>query len=179
MFCKETRKSHTCFAGKKIEARWLDTCQTKLDEPVLVHIKSALIYRHPRKSWRLDYEVVSCKLSLWDHHEKRCFWYLFYEAANLVSNNQNNSPYCSHLSNQSKTLLIVHPIFLFVIKSDKLCFISIQSPIRTKFDRVNPLITISFNNCWAWNNISCMIILRARSLSTMASHQYSRLIASK
>jgi len=64
MFCKETRKSHTCFAGKKIEARWLDTCQTKLDEPVLVHIKSALIYRHPRKSWRLDYEVVSCKLSL-------------------------------------------------------------------------------------------------------------------
>jgi hypothetical protein len=39
MSYKETRKSHVCFAEKKTEARWLEICQTRLEELVSIHIK--------------------------------------------------------------------------------------------------------------------------------------------
>jgi len=164
MPCKETRKSHTCFAKNNTKARWLKICQTMLKEPISVHIKSTWTYRHPRKSWRSDQGIV-CHVNLLFKitKEKGVFYIHLTKRSTLLSSNRNNSPNCNHLSDQSKSLLIVHLIFLSDTKSNQPCFISIQSPIRMEFDRANPLTTNNFNNQWA-RNILGMIIFKSAKL---------------
>jgi hypothetical protein len=111
MPCKETRKSHTCFAKNNTKARWLKICQTMLEEPISVHIKSTWTYRHPRKSWRSDQGIV-CHVNLLFKitKEKGVFYIHLTKRSTLLSSNRNNSPNCNHLSDQSKSLLIVHLI---------------------------------------------------------------------
>jgi hypothetical protein len=49
--CLAKNKEESCFAEKKIEARWLEIYKTRLEEPVSIHIKSLSTYRHMRKNW--------------------------------------------------------------------------------------------------------------------------------
>ncbi|KAG7941811.1 hypothetical protein I3843_16G065400 [Carya illinoinensis] len=75
--------------------------------------------------------------------------------------NRKDSSHCSHLSHRSKSLLIVHSILLPIAKCNQTGLISIQSPIGTQLDRINPFATNRFHLSRTRDNIPCMIILKS------------------
>lgn len=66
--------------------------------------------------------------------KKSIFYVHLMNGPTLRSNYDNNGTHCNHFHNGSKSLLVVHSILLFILKSNYLCFKLIQSSIREKLN---------------------------------------------
>jgi hypothetical protein len=96
---------------------------------------------------------------------KKCILHIKQRDGSLPNRRHSKkSANSGHMSNKSKSLIIIMTLLLLKTTSNKTSLIVLKRTIRASLNLIDPLISDPTNTCGTWHNIPCVRLLKSSNL---------------